>query len=171
MSLGMFAGGDPVPSTRRTVISGAIGNALEWYDFAVFAFFVPYISAQFFPSDDKLAGLINTFGVFAAGYLVRPIGGALFGRLGDRAGRKRALRLSIIAMAVPTSLIAVLPTHAEVGVLAAVLLVVLRLMQGLSVGGEFIGSICYLVEVAPAGRRGFYGSFAVMTAVGGMLSG
>jgi len=158
-------------SVRRTVVSGAIGNALEWYDFAVFAFFAPFISTQFFPSDDKLAGLINTFGVFAAGYLVRPVGGVLFGRLGDRQGRKRALRVSIVAMAIPTSLIAVLPTHAQAGVLAALLLVALRLLQGVSVGGEFIGSICYLVEVAPAKRRAFYGSFAVMSAVGGMLLG
>jgi MHS family proline/betaine transporter-like MFS transporter len=156
---------------QRTVVSGAIGNALEWYDFAVFGFFAPFISTQFFPSDDELAGLINTFGVFAAGYLVRPIGGVLFGRLGDRKGREPALRLSIVAMAVPTSLIAVLPTHAEAGVMAAVLLVALRLIQGISVGGEFIGSVCYLVEVAPAKHRGLYGSFAVMTAVGGMLLG
>jgi MHS family proline/betaine transporter-like MFS transporter len=156
---------------KRSVVAGAIGNMLEWYDFAVFGFFAVAIGGQFFPSDDRLAGLLNTFAVFAVGYLARPIGGVLFGYLGDRIGRKRALQVSIVAMAVPTSLIAVLPTHAEIGVWAAVLLALLRLAQGISVGGEFIGSICYLVEVAPRGRRGLYGSFAVFSTVGGMLLG
>lgn len=156
---------------KRSVVAGAIGNMLEWYDFAVFGFFAAAIGAQFFPADDRLAGLLNTFAVFAVGYLARPIGGVLFGYLGDSLGRKRALQVSIIAMAVPTSLIAFLPTHAEVGVWAAVLLVILRLAQGFSVGGEFIGSISYLVEVAPRGRCGLYGSFAVFSTVGGMLLG
>lgn len=156
---------------RRAVFAGAIGNALEWYDFAVFGFFAPVISTQFFPADDRLAGLINTFGVFAAGYLMRPIGGFVFGHIGDRLGRRRALLISIVAMAIPTSLMAALPTHAEVGVLAAVLLVVLRLAQGMSVGGEFMGSITYLVEVAPPGRRAFFGSWSVFSTVSGMLAG
>lgn len=156
---------------KRIVVAGAVGNMLEWYDFAVFGFFAPAISTQFFPSDDRLAGLLNTFGVFAIGYLARPLGGILFGRIGDRVGRKRALQISIIAMAIPTTLISVLPTHAHIGVWAALLLVLLRLLQGFSVGGEFIGSISYLVEVAPAGRRGLYGSFAVFSTVGGMLAG
>ncbi len=156
---------------KRAVMAGAIGNALEWYDFAVFGFFATAISQQFFPSSDPIASLINTFGVFAAGYLMRPIGGLIFGWIGDRLGRRRALRISIIAMAIPTTLITVLPTHADIGVMAAVLLVVLRLAQGLSVGGEFIGSICYLVETAPKGRRGFAGSWVTFTTVGGMLLG
>lgn len=156
---------------RRSVVAGSIGNMLEWYDFAVFGFFASAISRQFFPSEDPIAGLLNTFAVFAVGYLARPLGGFLFGHLGDRIGRKRALQISIVAMAVPTSLIAVLPTHAEIGVWAAVLLALLRLAQGFSVGGEFIGSICYLVEVAPPRRRGLYGSFAVFSTVGGMLAG
>ncbi len=156
---------------RRAIAAGAVGNALEWYDFAVFGFFAPVISTQFFPADDHLAGLINTFGVFAAGYLMRPIGGFLFGHLGDRLGRRRALLISIIAMAVPTSLMAVLPTHEQVGALAALLLVVLRLAQGVSVGGEFIGSITYLVEMAPPGRRAYFGSWSVFSTVLGMLAG
>src|SRR5215471_4867142 len=137
----------------RTSLAGGVGNLLEWYDFAVFGYFAPFISSQFFPADDPVAGLINTFGIFAAGYLMRPIGGVLFGQIGDRLGRARALRLSIFVMAVPTTLIAVLPTHAQVGILAPVLLIILRLAQGLSVGEEFIGSCCYLIEAAPAGRR------------------
>jgi MHS family proline/betaine transporter-like MFS transporter len=155
----------------RTSLVGGIGNLLEWYDFAVFGYFAPFISAQFFPSDDPISGLINTFGVFAAGYLARPIGGVLFGQIGDRLGRKRALQLSIFLMAVPTTLIAFLPTHAQVGILAPVLLVILRLAQGISVGGEFIGSCCYLVEAAPTGRRGFFGSWSTFGTIGGMLIG
>lgn len=144
---------------------------LEWYDFAVFGFFAPAMSAHFFPSNDPIAALLNTFGVFAIGYLARPIGGVLFGHLGDRIGRTRALQISIIAMAIPTTVISVLPTHAQVGVWAAVLLVLLRLAQGFSVGGEFIGSICYLVETAPPGKRGLFGSYCVFSTVGGMLAG
>jgi MHS family proline/betaine transporter-like MFS transporter len=155
----------------RTSLAGSVGNLLEWYDFAVFGYFAPFISTQFFPADDPVAGLINTFGVFAAGYLMRPIGGVLFGQIGDRLGRARALRLSVFVMAVPTTLIAFLPTHAQVGVLAPALLVVLRLAQGLSVGGEFIGSCCYLVEAAPADRRGLFGSWSVFGTIGGMLLG
>ena len=155
----------------RTAFAGSVGNLLEWYDFAVFGYFAPFISAQFFPADDPIAGLINTFGVFAAGYLMRPIGGVLFGQIGDRLGRARALQLSIFLMAVPTTLIAVLPTHAQAGILAPALLVVLRLAQGLSVGGEFIGSCCYLVEAAPAERRGLFGSWSVLGTIGGMLLG
>lgn len=155
----------------RTSLAGSVGNLLEWYDFAVFGYFAPFISTQFFPADDPVAGLMNTFGVFAAGYLMRPIGGVLFGRIGDRLGRARALRLSVFVMAVPTTLIAFLPTHAQIGVLAPALLVVLRLAQGLSVGGEFIGSCCYLVEAAPPNRRGLFGSWSVFGTVGGMLLG
>jgi hypothetical protein len=116
------------------VAAGNVGNLLEWYDFVVFAFLAPVIGARFFPSADALSGLINAFGVFAVGYLMRPIGGILFGHLGDRLGRKRALQLSMVVMAIPTTLMAALPSHAEAGVLAPVLLVALRLAQGLSVG-------------------------------------
>jgi MHS family proline/betaine transporter-like MFS transporter len=157
--------------TLRTSLAGGIGNLLEWYDFAVFGYFAPFMSAQFFPSDDPVSALINTFGVFAAGYLARPIGGVVFGQIGDRLGRKRALQISIFLMAIPTTLIAFLPTHAQVGVLAPVLLVVLRLAQGISVGGEFIGSCCYLVEAAPSGKRGFFGSWSTFGTIGGMLVG
>ena len=158
-------------SRLRTSLVGGVGNLLEWYDFAVFGYFAPFISTQFFPTDDPISGLINTFGVFAAGYLARPIGGVLFGQIGDRLGRKRALQLSIFLMAVPTTLIAFLPTHATVGVFAPVLLIILRLAQGVSVGGEFIGSCCYLVEAAPPGRRGFFGSWSTFGTIGGMLVG
>ena len=151
------------------ILVGNAGNVLEWYDFVVFAFLAPVIGARFFPSVDPLSGLIQAFGVFAVGYLMRPIGGMLFGHLGDRVGRKRALQLSMVLMAVPTVLIAVLPTHAEIGVLAPVLLVALRLAQGLSIGGELAGSICYLVEAAPPGRRALFGSLTILGVAAGLL--
>jgi len=161
----------PIVLNRRVVAASTVGNILEWYDFAVFGFFAAAIGNQFFPSDDHLASLINTFGVFAAGYLMRPLGGVIFGHIGDRVGRRRALQISVMAMAIPTTLIAVLPTHADIGVWAAVLLVILRLAQGGSVGGEFMGSISYLVEISPEGRRGFYGSWTTFSVVGGILLG
>lgn len=152
-------------------ITGAIGNVLEWYDFAVFGFVAPLLSSQFFPASDKESALIKTFGVFAAGYLARPIGGVLFGQFGDRFGRTRALQLSVAMMAIPTSLMTILPTHEQVGLLAPMLLVVLRLAQGISVGGEFVGSSTYLVEIAPEGRRASSGSWTMFGAVFGILLG
>jgi len=151
------------------VAAGNVGNLLEWYDFVVFAFLAPVIGARFFPSADALSGLINAFGVFAVGYLMRPIGGILFGHLGDRLGRKGALQLSMVVMAIPTALMAALPTHAEAGVLAPILLVALRLAQGLSVGGEYAGSMCYLVEAAPPGRRALFGSLSILGIAGGLV--
>ena len=151
------------------VAAGNVGNLLEWYDFVVFAFLAPVIGARFFPSADALSGLINAFGVFAVGYLMRPIGGILFGHLGDRLGRKRALQLSMVVMAIPTALMATLPTHAEAGILAPLLLVALRLAQGLSVGGEYAGSMCYLVEAAPPGRRALFGSLSILGIAGGLV--
>ncbi len=158
-------------SQRRTLVAGSVGNVMEWYDFALYGFFAPIIAKQFFPSEDPLASLISTFGVFAAGYLMRPIGGLVLGRLGDRVGRKRALLLSVYLMAVPTALIGLLPTHAQVGVTASVLLMILRMVQGFSVGGEFTGSISFLAEHAPPERRGFYSSWTTGAAVTGILLG
>lgn len=152
-------------------VSGAIGNVLEWYDFAVFGFMAPLMSSQFFPATDKYSALIKTFGVFAVGYLARPLGGMLFGQIGDRRGRKRALQLSVATMAIPTSLIMILPTYAQVGLLSPILLTVLRLAQGISAGGEFVGSTTYLVEVAPQRRRASSGSWTMFGAVLGLMLG
>ena len=129
------------------------------------------IAKQFFPTHDPVAGLINTFGVFAAGYLVRPLGGIVFGHIGDRLGRKHALQLSVLLMVIPSTMIGLLPTYEHVGILAPILLIIIRLVQGFSVGGELIGSISYMTEIAPPDKRGFLGSFAFMSAVGGVLLG
>ncbi|MEM8680181.1 MAG: MFS transporter [Planctomycetota bacterium] len=155
----------------NTAASGTIGNVLEWYDFTVFGFLAPQISGQFFPASDAHSGLLKTFGVFAIGYLARPVGGLLFGQIGDRFGRTRALQLSVAAMAVPTSLIMVLPTYAQVGLLSPLLLLVLRLVQGISAGGEFVGSSTYLVEIAERHHRTASGSWTMSGAVLGLLLG
>ena len=156
---------------KRNTIGGVIGNVLEWYDFAVYGFFAPIIGAQFFPTEDKLAALISAFGVFAAGYMMRPLGGMLFGQMGDRVGRKRALQISVMMMAIPTTLVGLLPTYASVGIWASVGLVALRLIQGVSVGGELIGSISFITEIAPRAQRGYYGSWTLFSAITGVLMG
>ncbi|MBI4834488.1 MAG: MFS transporter [Planctomycetes bacterium] len=157
--------------SRKNVIAGVIGNVLEWYDFAVFGYFAPIIGAHFFPSNNRLTSLLSAFGVFAIGYFARPIGGIIFGRMGDKAGRKVALQISVMLMAIPTFLISVLPTYAQIGMLAPILLIILRLLQGISVGGEFIGSICFTTETAPANERGFWGSWTQGSLIGGILLG
>jgi MHS family proline/betaine transporter-like MFS transporter len=156
---------------KRNTIGGVVGNVLEWYDFAIFGYFAPIIGAQFFPAENQVAALINAFGVFAAGYMMRPLGGLVFGHLGDRLGRKRALQLSVLLMAIPTTLLGLLPTYASIGIGAPIALVALRLLQGVSVGGELIGSISFITEIAPANRRGLYGSWTLFSAVGGIMVG
>jgi MHS family proline/betaine transporter-like MFS transporter len=154
-----------------SIISGLVGNVMEWYDFALYGYMVPVISQLFFPSSKNLTSIMSTFAVFAAGFVMRPIGGLILGRIGDIRGRKTTLYISMLMMAVCTSLMGVLPTYASVGVLAPVLLVVLRLVQGLSVGGEFSTSVTYMVEEAPAGSRGIFGSLANIGSMSGMLLG
>jgi MHS family proline/betaine transporter-like MFS transporter len=161
----------PLPAQMgRTVLAGMIGNAVEWYDYGLYGYLAPILATLFFPAKDPLTSLMATFGVFAAGFLLRPLGAIAFGHLGDRLGRKKALVVSVALMAVPTGLIGLLPTYADVGATAAVLLLALRLLQGFSVGGEFTGSIIFLVEHAPPSRRGFIGSWAgFSTSVGCLL--
>lgn len=156
---------------KKNITGGIIGNVLEWYDFAVFGYFAPIIGAHFFPSNNPIASLLSAFGVFAAGYFARPLGGVIFGRIGDRFGRKTALQASIMLMAIPTFLISLLPTYTTIGLIAPVLLIILRLLQGLSVGGELIGSMCFTTEIAPSDKRGFWGSFAQCSSIGGVLLG
>jgi len=156
---------------KKNTIAGSIGNVMEWYDFAVFGFLAPIISPLFFPSEDYLVGLIKTYGVFAIGYLMRPIGGMIFGYIGDRLGRKKALQLSIFLMCVPTVCVGLLPTHESAGAMAALLLIACRLVQGISVGGELVGSMSFISEIAPPKERGYYGSLTLFSAIGGVLVG
>ncbi len=156
---------------KRIISAGLIGNILEWYDFAIYGFFAAIIGMHFFPSDNPTTSLIASFGAFAAGFLMRPIGAILFGRIGDLVGRKQMLVLSIMLMAIPTFIIGLLPTHEQIGVTAAILMVLMRMLQGLSVGGEYTGSIIYLTEHAPKQRRGLFGSFSPVGATIGILLG
>lgn len=158
-------------SRTMTILAGVMGNVLEWYDFAVYGFFAPVLGKLFFPSEDPTTSLIASFGAFAAGFMMRPVGGAVFGYIGDRVGRKRALNLSVLLMAIPTFMIGLMPTYAQVGVSAAVILVILRMLQGLSVGGEYTSSIVYLAESAPEGKRGLFTSASVLGGTGGILLG
>jgi len=157
--------------SRSVVIAGAVGNVMEWYDFALYGYFASTIGKLFFPSGDAVASLLAAFAVFASGFLVRPLGGVLFGYYGDRLGRRRVLAASVILMAVPTFAIGLLPTHAQVGTLAPLLLVLARLLQGISSGGEYSGAMSYLLEHAPPNRRGLFGSTAPCAAFTGILLG
>lgn len=154
-----------------TVITGMLGNILEWYDFALYGFLVVVISKVFFPPGDPIVSLISTYGVFAVGFLARPIGGWFFGYVGDVFSRRRALLLSVSMMGVATFLLGTLPNYETIGILATVFLVILRLFQGLSVGGEFSTSVTYMVENASPKRRGLSGSFANIGGNLGMLFG
>ncbi len=155
----------------RAVLAGLVGNVLEWYDFAVYGYFAAAIGRHFFPAEDPATSLIAAFGVFAAGFLMRPLGGLVFGSIGDKVGRNRALLLSVLTMAVPTFLIGLLPGYQQLGTAAPVLLVILRLLQGLAVGGEYTTSVVFLVESATPHRRGFVGSWSPFGATAGVVLG
>ena len=159
------------PHSRRTIAAGMIGNLLEWYDFAIYGYFAATIGKVFFPAEDPLAQVLAAFGVFALGYLMRPLGGIVVGHIGDRFGRRAALTFSITAMALPTFLVGILPGHETIGMAAPILLTLLRMIQGLSVGGEACMAMVFLVEKAPPGRRGLVGSAASLAATGGFLLG
>ncbi len=159
------------PELRHRIMAGFIGNVVEWYDFALYGYLAGVIAPVFFPSENPTAGLIATYGIFAAGFFMRPLGAALFGWFGDLHGRARTMQISVALMALPTLLLGVLPTYAQVGVAAPILLVCVRLLQGLSVGGEFSSSATYLVETAPQERRGLTGSWANIGSMSGSLLG
>ena len=160
------------PEKKHSVLlAGFIGNVVEWYDFALYGYMASFLATLFFPQKDHLASLLATYGVFAAGFVMRPLGSAAFGWLGDTIGRSRAMLLSVMLMALPTLALGLLPTYVTAGALAPVLLVLVRLTQGLSVGGEFSSSVTYLVETAEPAHRGYAGSWANMGSMAGMLLG
>lgn len=155
--------------TLQSIIGGSIGNLVEWYDWYAYSAFALYFSGAFFPKDNPTAQLLNTAGVFALGFLMRPIGGWMFGRIADKIGRKQSMTLSVLLMSLGSLLIALTPTYKTIGLVAPVLLLVARLLQGLSVGGEYGVSATYLSEMASKNRRGFYSSFQYVTLIGGQL--
>lgn len=156
---------------RKIIIAGMLGNGLEWYDYALYAYMTLIISKLFFPAGHADAHLLATLGIFAVGFVARPFGGVLFGWIGDKFGRRVALVSSIFMMAVPTGCIGLLPTYAQVGVAAPILLTVIRILQGLSLGGAFCGAMTFLVEHAPANRRGIIGSASIASICIGFLLG
>ena len=156
---------------RRALVAGGIGNVVEWYDFAVYGAFASILATTYFPGADPSASLSASFAVFATAFLARPVGAVLFGRLGDRVGRRPVLVTVIVVMAVATAGIGLLPGYAAIGVLAPVLLVVFRITQGLSVGGEGAEATAFVLEYAPDGRRGWYGSWVWSTLALGMAGG
>ena len=144
------------------ITAAVIGNALEWYDFIVFGFFTVVISRLFFPSDSQYASLLLTTGTFGVGFFMRPVGGILLGIYADRRGRKAALLMVITLMTVAIAMIAFAPTYAAIGIGAPLIMVLARLLQGFSAGGEFASATAFLTEIAPAGRRGLYGSWQMV---------
>lgn len=154
----------------KAILAGSSGNLVEWYDFYVYSAFALYFAKSFFPEGDQTAQLLASAGVFAVGYFMRPLGAWFFGRLADRKGRRIALTASVLLMCLGSALIAVTPTYATIGVAAPAILLFARLVQGLSLGGEYGTSATYLSEMAHPERRGFYSSFQYVTLIGGQLS-
>jgi len=153
----------------KSIVGGSIGNLVEWYDWYTYSAFALYFSASFFPSEDNTVQLLDSAAVFAGGFLMRPIGGWLFGSIADRLGRKKSMAFSVSLMAIGSLMIAFCPTYNKIGLLAPVILIVARLIQGVSVGGEYGTSATYLSEMATSNRRGFFASFQYVTLVGGQL--
>lgn len=160
---------DEVRKRVYAIVAASSGNLVEWFDFYVYAFCAIYFAPSFFPKSDPTAQLLNTAGVFAAGFLMRPIGGWLFGTIADRHRRKNSMLISVIMMCAGSLLIACLPTYHSIGNWAPALLLLARLIQGLSVGGEYGTTATYMSEVALRGRRGFFSSFQYVTLIGGQL--
>jgi MHS family dicarboxylic acid transporter PcaT-like MFS transporter len=174
----MDAAAQPVPAhysfeeKRRRVfaiMAASSGNLVEWFDFYIYAFTSIYFAPSFFPKSDETVQLLQAAAVFAIGFLMRPIGGWMFGKIADRRGRKTSLVISVVMMCVGSLLIACLPTYSQIGLLAPLLLLLCRMLQGLSVGGEYGATATYLSEVALRGQRGFFSSFQYVTLIGGQL--
>ncbi|MCD4864653.1 MFS family transporter [Pseudomonas sp. PLB05] len=151
------------------IVGASSGNLVEWFDFYVYAFCSIYFAAAFFPKSDPTVQLLSTAGVFAAGFLMRPLGGWIFGRVADKYGRRTSMVISILMMGAGSLAIACLPTYASIGVAAPALLLLARLLQGISVGGEYGTTATYMSEVALRGQRGFFASFQYVTLIGGQL--
>ena len=156
---------------RRAVKAAALGNAMEWFDFGVYSYIAVTLGKVFFPSGNPTAQLLSTFGAFAAAFLVRPLGGMVFGPLGDRVGRQKVLALTMIMMAAGTFAIGLIPSYATIGVGAPILLLVARLVQGFSTGGEYAGASTFIAEYAPDKRRGFLGSWLEFGTLAGYIGG
>jgi MHS family proline/betaine transporter-like MFS transporter len=162
--------GKSAPATpARLIIATTIGNALEWLDFSAYALFAVFIAREFFPADSELASLLAVFGTFTVGFVMRPVGALVLGSYADRAGRRAALSLTILLMALGTAIIVFTPGYRTIGPAAPVLIVLARMLQGLSAGGEIGGAVAFLIEHAPAGKRGRYASWQQAGQAGAFL--
>ncbi|MBV6757257.1 MFS transporter [Rhodococcus opacus] len=158
--------------SRKALVAGSLGNLIEWYEFAIYAYMAPIIAPLFFPSENPTASILSTFLLFALAFFLRPIGAIIFGRMTDRMGRKPVLAIIIALMTVATTCIGLLPTHSAIGIVAPLLLTLCRIAQGISAGGEVGGAVSLMVESAPSDRRGLYGSWSfVGTTLGFVLGG
>src|SRR6266550_5873034 len=153
----------------RAIVGASSGNLVEWYDFYAYAFTSIYFASAFFPSGDTTSQLLATAGIFAVGFFMRPLGGWLFGWIADTHGRRTSMIISVLLMCAGSLMIAVMPTYATIGAAAPVALLIARMTQGLSVGGEYGTAATYMSEVASKGNRGFYSSFQYVTLIGGQL--
>lgn len=156
---------------RRVIVASFIGNFVEWFDYAVYGYLAATIAGVFFPTSDKQTGLLLTFGLFAVSFFVRPLGGFVWGQIGDKVGRKNALSLSILIMSGSTFAIALIPGYATIGLAAPILLLLVRVVQGFSAAGEYAGASAFLVEYAPANRRGLYAAVVPASTAAGLLLG
>jgi MHS family alpha-ketoglutarate permease-like MFS transporter len=156
-------------SRRRAIIAGSVGNAIEWFDWTIYASFAIFFAGQFFPQADPTAALVNSFFIFWGGFLMRPLGGYVIGRFADRHGRKAAVAFSVLMISGGSLLIGVVPTYAQIGIVAPILLAVARLAQGLSLGGQYTSTATLMTEIAPNEKRGFYASFVFVSAAAGIL--
>ncbi|MEW2040289.1 glycine betaine/L-proline transporter ProP, partial [Streptomyces sp. NPDC005534] len=156
---------------KRAVKAAALGNAMEWFDFGVYSYIAVTLGKVFFPSGNPTAQLLSTFGAFAAAFLVRPLGGMVFGPLGDRIGRQKVLAVTMIMMAAGTFAIGLIPSYASIGVGAPILLLAARLVQGFSTGGEYAGASTFIAEYAPDKKRGFFGSWLEFGTLAGYIGG
>ncbi|MFF3088209.1 MFS transporter [Streptomyces nojiriensis] len=158
---------------RRALVAGSVGNFIEWYEFGIYGYFATVIAAQFFTPDggSEVEGLVTAYASFAVAFFFRPVGAAVFGRFGDRVGRRPALVVVVCLMTGATAMIGLLPTYASIGAAAPWLLTLLRILQGLSAGGEFGGAVSVMTECAPPGRRGLYGAWQSFTVALGLLAG
>jgi MHS family proline/betaine transporter-like MFS transporter len=170
-NVGLSAAGPTEAQSRKAIYAATIGNVMEWYDYGVYAYLASSLAVNFFPKDDPKSALLSTFAIFGVGLVVRPLGGIVIGRMGDTHGRKPALILTILLMAIGTVLIGFIPTYGRIGILAPILLLVCRMLQGFSTGGEWGGSTAFMAEWSVEGKRGFYTSLQQMSVAGGTLLG
>lgn len=162
---------EEVLHVKRAIAAGVWGTVVEWYDYAVYGFLATTIAQVFFPSKDETTALLSAFAAFGVGFVARPLGGIVIGRLGDAYGRKTALVLSLLLMALSTVSIGLVPGYESIGIAAPILLVLCRIAQGFSAGGEWGGATAFMVEWAPSNKRGFYGSLQQASVAGGLLIG